>query len=174
MARTRQCRDESATSGIVVRTLDSVGDDATRWLDLLDLRARVLRPGQPKERSRFAGDDAPGAVHLGAFERGASGGDERLVGIASVMEENGLRLRGMAVEEDWRGRGVGAVLVRRVCALAVERDLPLWCHARMAAVGFYEKLGWVPEGERFDLPDIGPHVRMRWQRGNGPEARKAL
>jgi len=124
---------------------------------LLDLRARVLRPGQPKQRSHFPGDDAPGAVHLGAFV------GERLVGIATVTEENGLRLRGMAVEDDARCRGVGAALVHRVCAVAIERNAPLWCNARAAAVGFYEKLGWVVEGEQFDMPDIGPHFRMRWR-----------
>jgi len=128
---------------------------------LLDLRARVLRPGQPLERSHFAGDDAPGAVHLGAFD----GNSGRLIGIATVTQENGLRLRGMAVEEEWRGRGVGAVLVRRVCVVAAAQNAPLWCNARAVAVGFYVKLGWVVDGERFDLPDIGPHFRMCWQSG---------
>lgn len=148
--------DAARASGFSVRVLRHA--DPADFDLLLDLRARVLRPGQPKERSHFPGDDAPGAVHLGAFDGGG-----RLVGIASVMEENGLRLRGMAVENDWRGRGVGTVLVRQVHAIASERRQPLWCNARAAAVGFYEKLGWAVEGEQFDLPDIGPHFRMCWQ-----------
>ena len=148
-------RHTKPAAGVTVRVLDIAGDDGAR---LLDLRARVLRPGQPKERSHFPGDDAPNTVHLGAFDE-----DERLLGIATVTQENGLRLRGMAVEDDLRGKGIGAILVRRVHALAAERNLPLWCNARAAAAGFYEKLGWVVESERFELPEIGPHFRMRWR-----------
>lgn len=140
---------------LIVRVLRA--DDPADWKRLLDLRARILRPGQPAERCHFPGDDAPGTVHLGAFA-GA-----RLVGIAALMEESGLRLRGMAVEEDARGRGIGAALVRQVHAIAAERRQPLWCNARAAVVGFYEKMGWAVEGERFDLPEIGPHFRMRWR-----------
>ena len=136
-------------------------DDPSDQSALLDLRARVLRPGQPVERSRFAGDDDPRAVHLGAF-RG-----ERCIGVASLLPEGGpdaLRLRGMAVEPEARGRGIGAALLTEIHRIAVERGRDLWCNARLAAVGFYEKAGWTVEGDVFELPDIGPHYVMRWKR----------
>ena len=36
----------------------------------------------------------------------------------------------------------------------------VWCNARTPARGFYERYGFVAEGEEFELPDIGPHFRM--------------
>jgi predicted GNAT family N-acyltransferase len=43
-----------------------------------------------------------------------------------------------------------------------ESDCPdlLWCNARTPAVRFYQKQGWTPVGEEFDVPLAGPHVRM--------------
>lgn len=123
---------------------------------LYDLRLRVLRPGRPPECVRHDPDLDPASVHIGAFC------DERLAGIASLLRANGLQLRGMAVEPDLRKTGVGAAILRYAHSVAVERNLPLWCNARDTAVGFYEKSGWVVEGEGFDVPDIGPHHVMRW------------
>jgi GNAT superfamily N-acetyltransferase len=131
---------------------------------LYDLRARVLRPGRPREESRFAGDDDPATVHLGAFL------DGRCVGIATLVQEHGLRLRGMAVEPKLQGRGIGAALVRHVQQIAAQAGQDLWCNARTSAAGFYRKLGWVVEGDVFDIPAIGPHYVMRWTVAHQPAA----
>lgn len=136
------------------------GDEDRRALQ--DLRARVLRPGRPPGESRFAGDDDPGTIHLGAFIEG------RCVGIATLVPEKGIRLRGMAVEPALQGQGIGAALVWRMQAIAQEANQELWCNARVPAVGFYEKLGWRTEGEPFDIPTVGPHYVMRWR----PSARE--
>ncbi len=124
---------------------------------LYDLRAALLRPGKPIAESHYPADHAPGTMHLGAFQQG------RCVGIASLYRENGLRLRGMAVAPELRGNGVGAMLIREAQRTALELRLGLWCNARDSAIGFYEKLGWMAEGEGFDVPGIGPHHVMRWQ-----------
>jgi GNAT superfamily N-acetyltransferase len=154
MTRVPDTSDDQAAVTIRVLRADDSGDEAV----LLDLRARVLRPGQPPERSRFAGDDDPNSVHLGAFVAG------RCVGVASLLPEAGLRLRGMAVEADVRGTGVGAALLGRVHQIAEERGQDLWCNARKVAVGFYQKYGWTIEGSEFSIPEIGPHYVMRWRR----------
>jgi hypothetical protein len=36
----------------------------------------------------------------------------------------------------------------------------LWCNARLAAVGFYERAGMVTTGEIWEEPVIGPHIAM--------------
>jgi GNAT superfamily N-acetyltransferase len=123
---------------------------------LYDLRLRVLRPGRSPHCVRHDRDLDPGAVHIGAFH-GA-----RLAGIASLLPADGLQLRGMAVEPDLRKSGVGAAILRYAHRIAAERNLSLWCNARDSALGFYEKSGWVVEGEGFEVPDIGPHHVMRW------------
>lgn len=56
----------------------------------------------------------------------------------------------MAVLADWRGRGVGAALLQalidRARALGWDR---VSLHAQVRAIGFYERYGFVPEGETF-------------------------
>ena len=123
---------------------------------LHDLRGRVLRPGRPPDESRFPGDDAPTTMHLGAFLA------DRCVAVASLYDEQGMRLRGVAVEPALQGRGAGAALVRRAQEAAAAAGRGLWCNARASAAGFYEKLGWARDGEPFDLPHIGAHHVMRY------------
>lgn len=139
---------------LTVRELSGPDDRAA----LYDLRLRILRPGFPPEAAVFPGDDDAATVHLGAFT------DEgRCVGIASLYANQGLQLRGMAVEPERQGTGVGAALIRRIHEVAAERGETLWCNARVSAVGFYRRLGWETEGEEFDIPTVGPHYIMRWK-----------
>lgn len=131
-----------------------------------DLRWRVLRPGRTPESTRFAEDEWPGTIHMGAFqvELSSSGrsGAGALAGIATLVENRGLQLRGMAVEPGVRGTGVGAALLRATHDVAAARNVPLWCNARKSAMGFYSKLGWQVEGGEFDVPEVGPHYVMRY------------
>ena len=115
---------------------------------ILELRAQVL--GDPPTLS---GDLAPATRHWAAVLDGA------IVGCVSVMRLRGLALRGMAVALEHRRQGIGASMLRVVCA-EVEADM--WCNARIEAVPFYSHMGWVGVGPRFDLQDRGLHRRMIW------------
>lgn len=124
----------------------------------LDLRQRVLRPHLPLETSRYTGDELADALHMGAFQ------DERLVAIASFLPDPHpalslpVRLRGMAVEPQRQGLGIGSVLLTEALARLALRGLPgIWCNARTPAVAFYRKLGFQTWGDEFEMPDIGPH-----------------
>jgi Acetyltransferases len=108
--------------------------------------------------AHYAGDDLATTAHLGAFL------GERLVGIASLFarEDGTLQLRGMAVDSELQGTGVGAALVRYAEQVGAQRGYPgLWCNARLHAVGFYARLGWEVEGHQFEVPNVGPHFVMR-------------
>lgn len=130
------------------------------------LRHAVLRSFEPPERIIYHGDDAPDTLHAGAFQ-----GDE-LVGIASVCREGmpagrepgGWRLRGMATLPAVRGAGHGRELLEACFAhIRAQGGTLLWCNARVVALGFYEHLGFVAEGEVFEIPPIGPHYVMTRQ-----------
>ncbi len=71
------------------------------------------------------------------------------------------RLRGMAVDPDHQGIGVGTALLARVRDF-VDRSGGglIWCNARVSAQDFYVAAGFVSIGEPWDEPGIGPHVRM--------------
>jgi predicted GNAT family N-acyltransferase len=128
----------------------------------LPLRQRVLRPHQTIEQVRLPGDDDRDTRHFAALDEAGA-----VVGVASVRREpapwgpDGWRLRGMATAEQWRGRGVGANVLAAVFDHVAARGGGLvWCNARVPALRFYERAGFVVRGEPWDEPDIGPHVRM--------------
>ena len=130
--------------------------------EILDLRYRVLIAGTARTSSEFAGDRAATTWHFGVFGHG------RTVGCASLMRSEldasaAWQLRGMAVEEDLRGRGVGSALLRAIeDAVAAESPLRLfWCNARVAAVAFYERHGWRRISDEFMIEGVGLHHRMR-------------
>jgi GNAT superfamily N-acetyltransferase len=143
--------------------------------DVIPLRRKVLRQGMPAETAIFPGDEEPETFHLGAMRNG------EIVGIATFLvrpypldadQARAWQLRGMAVDPDLQGQGVGSKILD--CAIDLlrgeitprdERSVAaiLWCNARIKAVEFYRQNGWIAEGEEFDVANIGPHSYMRWQ-----------
>lgn len=126
------------------------------------VRQAVLRPHQAASELVYPGDDASDSFHLGAYR------DDELLAILSMYfmskpdeTSPAWRIRGMASIPDARGIGLGRTLVEmaREKAWASERA-PIWCNARQSAFGFYEKLGFVIEGELFEIEGIGPHAVM--------------
>jgi GNAT superfamily N-acetyltransferase len=137
------------------------------------LRARVLRPGQPITAAALAGDDDPTTGFFAARD-----GSGEVVGTATVRPEpcpwrpdeaGAWRLRGMATAEEVRGQGVGAQVLRATIAhVAMEGGHLIWCNARTPARSFYEREGFIVEGDEWVDPEIGPHVAM-WRLVQAPE-----
>ena len=129
--------------------------------EILALRHRVLRGGQPPETARFDGALAPPTRHYAAFRGGEPISCLSLVASAWAGRP-AWQLRGMATEAPLQRRGIGRALL--VAALAdAARDAPgreAWCNARTSAIGFYERLGWTVVSEPFEIPTVGPHVKM--------------
>jgi len=71
----------------------------------------------------------------------------------------------MAVMKPWRGRGVGAALLRRLIDAARERgDREVLLSAQVHALGFYRAQGFAAYGEVYDDAGI-PHQSMRLKLG---------
>jgi hypothetical protein len=84
--------------------------------------------------------------------------------------DRGGKVGRVAVLRRFRGRGLGSRVMRELESVAAEYGLSgLWCHAQLAAAGFYRRLGWRPVGETFMEAGI-EHVRMEKQlrRDGGP------
>ena len=89
----------------------------------------------------------------------------RVIGSACLLAgdpaPNAGRLMQMAVDPQRQHEGIGRRLVVAVESRAFgELGLEeLYCHAQVAAVGFYEHLGWEADSEVFLEANI-PHKRM--------------
>ena len=127
------------------------------------LRHKVLRPNQTLADCAYPTDNDPGAFHLGAFD------GDTLLGIASYYREahpdleasSQYRLRGMAVEPELQGQGIGRALVAAgEEQLRKQNVAAWWCNARVSAAGYYATIGLQALGPDFDLPPIGMHRVM--------------
>ncbi|OWA35676.1 GNAT family N-acetyltransferase [Saccharibacillus sp. O16] len=147
-------RGKSADSTLTVRSI-SYGSEA--YAKSLQLRNKVLR--RPLGRD-IAHDDLSGDVqsrHIGAFL------DTRLVGILLLrpIHRQVLQMKQVAVEESLRGLQIGRQMVEYAEKFAAgEGCQEIRLHAREVAIPFYEKLGYVREGEPFEEVGI-PHSLMK-------------
>lgn len=77
--------------------------------------------------------------------------------------ENGVKLERFAVLPQFRGRQVGAALVRAVVNDIQKhpdyKEQTLYLHAQERVLGFYAKLGFQAVGDRFWEANI-PHFKM--------------
>ncbi|MFN0132552.1 MAG: GNAT family N-acetyltransferase [Phycisphaerales bacterium] len=89
----------------------------------------------------------------------------RVIGCASLLsnapDSGAGRLMQMAVDLQRQGEGVGRRLVVAVESRAFGelRLSELYCHAQLAAVGFFLSLGWTPVGDVFHEAGLA-HRRM--------------
>lgn len=130
------------------------------------LRARVLRRGWDLDRLRYDEDADPRTATFVATVADRA----EPVGTATVFPEpcrwaperdGAWRLRAMATDDGLRGGGIGtAVLAATVAHVTDVGGRLVWCDARVAARAFYERNGFVVEGERFEVEGIGPHWPM--------------
>jgi predicted GNAT family N-acyltransferase len=127
-----------------------------------DLRRRVLRAHAPDLPVANPQDEVPGAFHLAVVDDDGGGA---IVAVGSFSATDGdrrvVRLRGMAVEPSRQSEGLGGLLLdHAVDRLTRGGDVTLlWANARMPALTFYERHGFVALGEPFE--EIGiPHVRV--------------
>lgn len=132
--------------------------------ETLDLRSRILRPGQSLETVQYAEDFFTSTIHLGIKENGkiiCNG--TFMVNACSYFpkEPRAYRLRGMAVETEFQGRGLGTLILKKAEDIIREKKYPLlWFNARTSAQNFYEKNGYRSVGDVFDIPGGGPHIVM--------------
>ena len=132
-------------------------------IDTHPIRHKMLRPNGTMEDCIFQGDSDELTFHLGAFV------EKKLVSVASFYFERSqrftdpyqYRLRGMATLPEHQGQGLSSALLRTAFPVIKQNQCTLlWCNARERAMGFYRKVGFIQDGDFFNIPNIGKHILM--------------
>ncbi len=143
------------TDGLAFR---EIVHGSAEYAEALVLRNAILRAplGLRYSAEDIAGEQ--GFRHVAGFL------DGRIVVYGQLKpcaEANWLQMKQVAVEARSQGSGIGRALVAFLEALAREAAATgIVLHARESAAEFYDRLGYIREGERFLEVGI-PHWKMR-------------
>ena len=100
----------------------------------------VEEQGVPREIELDEHD--PVSIHVVAFE------DRTPVATGRLLPDG--HIGRMAVLKDWRGRGIGALMLKSLIDRAKERgDREVALSAQVHAVPFYRAHGFMPEGDEY-------------------------
>lgn len=132
-----------------------------RFAEIQELYYSVLYSEYGVPRGADWYHDANGSIFAVALD-----GDDRVLGAARLLPAPGdstRQIRQVAVAVDAHGAGLGRRLIFDLEAIAVEQGArELWLNSRSSAYGFYERLGFCPEGEEFESELTGiNHTTMR-------------
>lgn len=148
-----------STSGITIRRV-SIGE-------IIELRHRLLRAGLPREAAQFPGDDDPVTWHVGLFHLCPPNENAPVVSCASFMlntykNEPAWQLRGMCTDDAHQSKGFGGrLLTATENAIVKDSGVRLfWCNARVPALAFYQRHGWLIDSDEFEIPTAGPHRKL--------------
>jgi predicted GNAT family N-acyltransferase len=122
----------------------------------LELRDKVLRKplGMILYNENLEVDKTD--VHIGAFK------ENRIVGVLLLTSLNStdIKMRQVAVDEDFRSRKIGTRMVRYAEDYSAAKGYKtMVLNARKTAVAFYEKLGYEKISQEFLEINI-PHFKM--------------
>jgi predicted GNAT family N-acyltransferase len=135
--------------------LKQIDHGTKEYLQMVNLRNEILRKPlglsfTPEELAKEKED-----ILIGAFD------DEDMLACCMLTkaENHCLRVRQMAVQNNLQGKGIGASMMNFAEIVARDKGYKkLVMHARVTAVGFYEKLGYKVVGDQFIEVTIPHHI----------------
>lgn len=140
--------------GIVINRI-SIQDE--KYPQVYELREEILRkPIGLSLKNEDLSADAQNTIFTAQY-------GETIIGcvmLYPIADEEKIKLRQMAVHNDWQGKGIGRLLVDAAEAYAKQQGYSsIILHARHIAEPFYKKLGYYTTSSVFTEVGI-PHVVM--------------
>ena len=129
---------------------------SAQYHELVSLRDLVLRKPLGLKFTQEQLDAEHSDTHFGAYL------NNQLIGcvILTPATDEVAKIRQMAVVDSQRGSGIGKKLIEHAEGYAKQkRYKEIQLNARIEVTGFYEKLGYLPQGPKFEEVTI-PHQKM--------------
>jgi N-acetylglutamate synthase-like GNAT family acetyltransferase len=125
------------------------------YRQMVDLRNEILRKPLGLSFKKEELDKEKNDILICAFE------EDKLLGccLLTKVDDNNIRLRQMAVQNNLQGKGIGASMLN--FAENIARDAGyrnIIMHARKTALHFYEKLGYKITSDEFEEITIPHHI----------------
>lgn len=137
--------------------IKQIAFDGTEYKKEIELRHKILRQPLGLHYTQEQLDAEKDEFHFAAFD------GDKLVGclLMRAIDNKEMKMRQVAVDEDYQGKGVGKKLVLNSEKFVSAKGFSLiTLHARKTAVPFYEKVGYEIVGDEFT--EVGlPHVKMK-------------
>jgi GNAT superfamily N-acetyltransferase len=107
------------------------------------LRRDVLYPA--KKMFEMEMDEDKDGIHFGAFK------DDKLAGVVSLFQKGAdFQFRKLAIDPAVQKTGIGSSLLNYITTYAQENGgTSIWCNARLSAIDFYLKAGFMQTGKLF-------------------------
>ena len=122
---------------------------------MVDLRLEILRKPLNLRFTKEELENEKQDILIGAFE------EDKILGccLLTRIDDNSVRLRQMAVQNNLQGKGIGASMLNYAENIARDHGYKnMVMHARKPVIGFYEKLGYKVTSGEFEEITIPHHV----------------
>ncbi|HPH85665.1 MAG TPA: GNAT family N-acetyltransferase [Ferruginibacter sp.] len=138
--------------------LKQIDHGSREYQQMIQLRSQILRQPlglsfSPEELEKEKND-----ILIAAFD------DDDMLGCCMLcpVDNNTLRLRQMAVNNNLQGKGIGASIMSFAENIARDKGYrTMMMHARDSAIGFYEKFGYKVTGDEFIEVNVPHHVMVK-------------
>jgi predicted GNAT family N-acyltransferase len=120
--------------------------------EIMAIRGEVFIREQkvPAELERDGLD--PDAIHVLAFDADGAVGTGRMLPDGHIGR--------IAVKRQYRSRGTGRMITQKLLDVAADLRLPeVWLSSQYHARDFYQKMGFVEQGDRYEEAGID-HIKM--------------
>ena len=132
-----------------MRKMIDIDFGSTRYEQLVELRYKILLEPLGLRFLDSHRDKEVNYLHIGCVESL----DEKLIGglMLIPLDEKTIRMMQVAVDTKYQGEGVGRALVAYAEKRSKEAGYTkIVMHAMLNVIGFYEKLGYLQEGDIFE------------------------
>ena len=136
-----------------MRKMLDIDFGSTRYDELVQLRYKILLEPLGLKFLDMHRNKEANYLHIGCIEQL----DDKLVGglILAPIDNETIRLMQVAVETRYQGEGIGRELVKYAEKRAKEAGFgKIIMNAMLSVVTFYEKMGYIQEGEIFEESGI--------------------